>query len=299
MVGTILPGLRNAQWARNNMNTNRGFDMGTTPEMLDMTMAPGASNLSPVSRADATTMSRYPVGAGVSEWPGQSLGREIGAIDLTGTFLTAIMPRLPLARARMFAPFVGQSFRLYGLDTIGSVSAFFGNTAVESFYWIKVEEDLDYSAKALIISWPSRFPASVAEVYAHHPEMIANRAYANRDGNGSEASGDGWKFRGRGLIQLTGRAQYAEFVRDTGVDAVTDPDLLATPRFAVLSACWYWKKRHLTRIANAGNFETVASIINGVRPPDQWNMRENYRRRAELVLTSGPLLDASMRSARN
>lgn len=209
---------------------------------------------------------------------------EVQLDDISASTLTLIMPNLTRALAEVYAPLARAAFMQYQINTLWGLSAFFGNTAVESGEWTKLQENLDYKAIMLTKSWPARFPATVASQYARHPEMIANRAYANRDGNGPETSGDGWRYRGRGLIQLTGRSQYAQFTKDTGIDALGDPELLATPRYAVLSACWYWRKKHLMRIADAGQFETVAFIINGVRPPDRWPRREFFRIRAAAVL---------------
>jgi putative chitinase len=103
----------------------------------------------------------------------------------------------------------------------------------------------------------------VAEQYAQNPEKIANKVYAGRMGNGDEASGDGWKYHGRGLIQLTGKDNYVHFNRDSGVDCVSNPDLLCTPEFAALSAGWFWSTHGLNQISDTGDWVTITKRING------------------------------------
>ena len=95
------------------------------------------------------------------------------------------------------------------------------------------------------------------------PEKIANRVYADRMGNGNEASGDGWKFRGRGLIQLTGKDNYQQFAKDYGIDCVKNPDLLLEPQFALASACWFWQKRNLNTFADKDDIVMVTKRVNG------------------------------------
>lgn len=132
----------------------------------------------------------------------------------------------------------------------------------ESRGFTALEENLNYSAEALARTWPKRFPTPAeAESYARHPEAIANRVYGGRMGNGPEASGDGWRFRGRGLIQLTGRANYTACAAALGLDCVAHPELLAEHRGAALSAAWFWKTRKL--VALGGDVAAVTRVING------------------------------------
>ena len=121
---------------------------------------------------------------------------------------------------------------------------------------------LNYSAQGLMRTWPSRFPdLDVAEKYEHNPEKIANKVYAGRMGNIEE--GDGWKYHGRGLIQLTGRENYANFGHNASVDVLSNPDLLITPEYACLSAAWYWNKRNLNELADKMDVEGITKKING------------------------------------
>jgi len=125
-------------------------------------------------------------------------------------------------------------------------------------------ENLNYSAKALRSVFDKYFKTKKqAEKYARQPEKIANRVYANRMGNGNEASGDGWKYRGRGLIQLTGKKNYRAFAKWVGDDEIMDdPDLVASV-YAVQSAVYYWERNNLNRLADKDDIDAVTKKING------------------------------------
>jgi putative chitinase len=125
-----------------------------------------------------------------------------------------------------------------------------------------LRENLNYSAKALMNTWPSRFPdADIAEQYARQPEKIANKVYSGRMGNTED--GDGAKYIGRGLIQLTGKDNYKAFGEAIGEDLVANPQLVEEPRYAALSAGWFWNKRGLNALADAMDIETLTKRING------------------------------------
>jgi len=144
-------------------------------------------------------------------------------------------------------------------------AAFIAQCAHESGYFKTLSENLNYSAEALMKVFPSRFPnIQIAESVARKPEKIANQVYANRMGNGAPETGDGWKYRGRGLIQLTGKTNYAGFTKDMEIDVVEDPDYLTTVPGAVDSAYWFWTKN--PKISAAADKEDIAAmtkIING------------------------------------
>ena len=144
-------------------------------------------------------------------------------------------------------------------------AAFISQCGHESQGFTRVRENLNYSAEALTKTWPVRFPPTVAKQYARQPERIANRAYADRMGNGPEDSGDGWLHRGRGLIQLTGESMYRLFAAASGkayYDEVTA--YMETKEGAVESACWFWVKvKDLNPIADQGNVLTMTKKING------------------------------------
>ena len=151
----------------------------------------------------------------------------------------------------------------YSINTVPRVAAFMAQTAHESANYTALKENLNYTAKALGTIWPKRFPPDVAAAYAHDPEKIANRAYCDRMGNGPEESGDGWKFHGRGLIQLTGRSLYEKFSAEISKELDETVDYCETPDGAVESACFFWEHHQLNSVADAGNIEHMTRIING------------------------------------
>ena len=153
-------------------------------------------------------------------------------------------------------------FEKYAINTPERQACFLAQVMHESNSFKALSENLNYSAQGLMRTWPSRFPdLDVAEKYEHNPEKIANKVYAGRMGNIEE--GDGWKYHGRGLIQLTGRENYANFGLNAGVDVLSNPDLLTTPEYASLSAGWYWNKRNLNELADKMDIEGITKKING------------------------------------
>ena len=153
-------------------------------------------------------------------------------------------------------------FDKYSINTPERQACFLAQVMHESNSFKNLSENLNYSAQSLMRTWPSRFPdLDVAEKYEHNPEKIANKVYAGRMGNIEE--GDGWKYHGRGLIQLTGRENYANFGHNASVDVLSNPDLLTTPEYASLSAAWYWNKRNLNELADKMDIEGITKKING------------------------------------
>jgi len=154
------------------------------------------------------------------------------------------------------------TFQKYNISTSKREAAFIGQCSVESANFTHLQENLNYSAQRLTQVWPSRFPnISMAQPYANNPEKLANFVYAGRMGNLQD--GDGWKFHGRGLIQLTGRENYANCGSSIGVDIIDNPDLLLTPKYATLSAGWFWNKHGLNLLADAQEYGTMTRRING------------------------------------
>jgi putative chitinase len=157
---------------------------------------------------------------------------------------------------------LNQVFVKYEINTPKRQAAFIGQCSYESVNFTHLQENLNYSAQRLMQVWPSRFPYIIAaEPYAHNPEKLANFVYAGRMGNLED--GDGYTYRGRGLIQLTGREMYANCGNSLGVDLIDNPDLLLTPQYATLSAGWFWGKRGLNDLADSGDIETMTRRING------------------------------------
>ena len=157
-----------------------------------------------------------------------------------------------------------QTFDKYSLNTALRQAAFIGQCQHESENFTKLEEGLNYSASRLMAVWPSRFPnLDMANQYANNPQKLANKVYGGRMGNGNEESGEGYAYRGRGLIQMTGKEAYANCGSGLGVDFLSNPDLLSTPEYATLSAGWFWNKKGLNDLADTGDYETMTKRING------------------------------------
>jgi putative chitinase len=155
-----------------------------------------------------------------------------------------------------------ETFEKYQINTPKRQACFIGQCMHESGGFKFLRENLNYSAKALMNTWPSRFPdADIAEKYARQPEMIANKVYSGRMGNTED--GDGAKFIGRGLIQLTGKDNYKAFGEAIGEDLVANPQLVEQPRYAALSAGWFWNRKQLNLLADAMDIETLTKRING------------------------------------
>jgi putative chitinase len=155
-----------------------------------------------------------------------------------------------------------ETFEKYQINTPKRQACFIGQTMHESGGYKFLRENLNYSAKALMNTWPSRFPdADTAEKYERQPEKIANKVYSGRMGNTED--GDGAKYIGRGLIQLTGKDNYKAFGEAIGEDLLANPQLVEEPRYAALSAGWFWNKRGLNALADAMDITTLTIRING------------------------------------
>ena len=149
----------------------------------------------------------------------------------------------------------------FGINTPLRVAHFLAQCGHESGGFKVTSENLNYSAKGLMGIFKKYFPTeSIANAYARQPQKIANKVYANRMANGSEASGDGYKFRGRGYIQLTGRDNYTQFGKAIGVDIVSNPDSVSST-YALASAAWFWSKNGLNKLADGGASDAVVTSI--------------------------------------
>lgn len=152
----------------------------------------------------------------------------------------------------------------FEINTAGRVAAFLAQTAHESGGYTALKENLNYKAATLLKLWPKRFPdQATADHYAGHPELIANYVYASRMGNGAPETGDGYRYCGRGLLQLTGKENYSNFAASCEITAEQASEYLETPRGAVHSACWFWYSNDLNTYADAGDFEGMTKRING------------------------------------
>lgn len=184
---------------------------------------------------------------------------------------TALLAVVPGADADRWLEPLNAAMASWEINSPQRIAAFLAQIAHESAGLTRLEENLRYSAKRLCQVWPKRFPSlQVAAPYANNPEKLANRVYAGRLGNGDEASGDGWRYRGRGLIQLTGRSNYASCGKALDIDLDETPDVLAEPTTASLSAAWFWSSRGLNELADHApgddderDFTRITVIING------------------------------------
>lgn len=187
------------------------------------------------------------------------------------------------ACAQYLAP-LNAAMRQRDINTVPRITAFLAQIAHESQDFTRITENLNYSADGLANTWPSRFgvtttvgkylkvelkggtrivPNAQALALANKPEAIANSVYANRFGNGDEASGDGWRHRGAGLKQLTFKANHEEFGKAVGLELARIPDYLRQPEGAAMSAAWYWHSRGLNELADVGNFKRITEKVNG------------------------------------
>jgi putative chitinase len=159
---------------------------------------------------------------------------------------------------------LNETFNRFGINTARQQAAFIGQCGHECGNFRILEENLNYRAATLMKLWPKRFPTlEIANQYAGNPKKIANMVYASRMGNRDESSGDGYRFRGRGCIQLTGHANYYHASQALGVDFVMEPDLVATPKYAALTAGWFWSTHGCNDLAEAGNWVALTKKING------------------------------------
>lgn len=156
------------------------------------------------------------------------------------------------------------TFDKYEINTPRRQAAFIGQCGHESASFKVLEENLNYSAKGLMATWPSRFhEIDIAEKFERNPEMIANKVYGGRADLGNTEDGDGWRFHGRGLIQLTGRTNYTVCGLALGKPFAEHPELVLEPENAAMTAGWFWNKRGLNALADNEDWNTITKRING------------------------------------
>jgi putative chitinase len=186
-------------------------------------------------------------------------------MQITREQLQQIIPRNPYIDQWCSA--LNQLLPDYGIDTPQRVAAFLAQCAHESGNFVFLKENLNYRAASLRKIFPKYFPDdAIANQYASLPnkaEAIANRIYANRMGNGPEESGDGFRYCGRGLIQLTGRNNYEAFADSIESTPEEVSEYLQTFEGAVQSACWFWESNNLNQFADTDDIKTMTRRING------------------------------------
>jgi putative chitinase len=193
---------------------------------------------------------------------------------ITAERIMRLAPLAPFTTAEALAPLIEEAMPRFGISSLLSRSHFMAQASWESSQFRRFEENLHYTADRIGQVW-FRLKARAQEL-AGNPEALANAAYANRNGNGDESSGDGWRYRGRGLFQLTGRANYAAAGHGTHLDCLNQPDEIAAPRGGVLSALWFFQSRGCNDAALADDAEAVTRLINGAA-------LEGLHRRLELT----------------
>jgi putative chitinase len=169
-------------------------------------------------------------------------------------------------QAEGFAPWLqGVCTKSFGLTTSARIAAFVAQAAHESARFTRTEENLHYSTASRIRAmWPRRVPTELeAQALCGKPEDLANRVYSNRLGNGDEMSGDGWNYRGRGLFQLTGRANYMAAEEALNRPYKEQPELVADPQDACITAAWYWQVMGCNQLIDQGAFDLTTMKING------------------------------------
>jgi len=177
--------------------------------------------------------------------------------------LLATLPGLPVDTRGKLAADLSRYQGGYGLHTPLRMAHFLAQCAHESQGFTRLVENLNYSANGLKATWPSRFDNATAEAFARNPEQTANKVYASRLGNGDQSSGDGWRYRGRGLIQVTGKDNYRKCGDALGLDLVKHPEFLETIGPAIASALWFWSVRQLNAKADNDDIEGITRAING------------------------------------
>jgi putative chitinase len=197
--------------------------------------------------------------------PAPKPAKEATPVVLTEQQFKAIFPAADVA----VCAHINRAMARYKLDSKVRIAAFLAQVGHESAGLTMVSENLNYNARSLAATWPNRYrrtdgkPNALAQNIERNPEAIANHTYANRMGNGDPESGDGWKYRGRGYIQTTGKVNYQKLTAAVGTNFTAVPDLLLQPEYAALSAAFFWHSNGLNELADTGRFDLITRKING------------------------------------
>jgi len=203
---------------------------------------------------------------------------------ITSEQLLQIMPKCPQSQLQAFTMALCGAMKEGQINTNNRISCFLGQLAHESNQLREWTEDLNYSINAIMKTWPKRFPTpESAAPYAHQPEKLANHVYCGRMGNSDEDSGDGWKYRGRSPIQITGRDSYKAAGKFLGVDLENKPDFAADYSQGFRMSMWYWSVHSLNVLADKMDIIGITKAINGGLLGLQ--ERENFTKKAIEVLS--------------
>lgn len=187
------------------------------------------------------------------------------AYKITVQQIMRAYPQTNRQRCEEFVAVFNEWCEKFGINTPLRVAHFCAQIFHESGCLKRFEENLNYSAERLLVVFPKYFNKGNVEYYARNPQKIGNRVYANRMGNGSEGSGDGYRYRGRGALQLTGRANYQAY-QNSGFcvgDLMSHPEWLTQKPGAYKSAMWFWWKNGLSALADKDDINAITKRING------------------------------------
>jgi putative chitinase len=185
-------------------------------------------------------------------------------MSITQEQMTAALPGVSAETIEKFYGPMCDAMEEFEINTNKRIAAFLAQCAHESGNFRALHENLNYKAEGLMKIFHKYFPdEDTANDYAHNPEKIANRVYANRMGNGDEDSGDGFRYCGRGLIQLTGKTNYESCGAELQVDLDSNPQYLESPEGACRSAAWFWWSRDLNELADTGDIKAITKRVNG------------------------------------
>ena len=183
-------------------------------------------------------------------------------MQITAGLIKALFPKYK--HPEDLAEVLTEQFEKYEINTVNRAAGFLAQCGHESAGFTILKENLNYSAEGLSKIFKKYFPTlASAQPYNRQPEKIANKVYGGRMGNGPEASGDGFRYCGRGLIQLTGKQNYQNFADSIETPVEDIPEFLATFEGAVQSACWFWEANNLNQWADKGDILTLTKRING------------------------------------
>jgi putative chitinase len=186
--------------------------------------------------------------------------------EITLELLQKICPKTKASVLEKYVTPLNEVCQYYEINTPKRIAGFLANIVHESGYLAKevLSENLNYSAKGLMTTFKKYFPnEALAKQYEKKPEKIANKVYGGRMGNGDESSGDGWRYRGRGAIQLTGKQNYTRFANDLGITPEECAEYLETPAGAISSSGWFFDQNDLLKYCDAGDWTTLTKRING------------------------------------
>lgn len=184
---------------------------------------------------------------------------------ITLPLLKSLYPKTSTDTLSAYLPILETKLPIYDIDNRKRVAAFLAQVGHESANLTARVENLNYSSTGLRTTFPKYFNAAQAAAYARKPIAIASRAYANRMGNGNEASKDGWTYRGKGLIMITGRRNHEAFAKWIGMTLTEATDYLLTVEGAVMGAVWFWVANDLNELADGDQIANISKIVNGGR----------------------------------